>query len=99
MSAVTVTTVDQFIHNMTPSFEGKSFVHTVVKNMGLCVEVTDYMAWVLRVSAIVRTAVSLPGIVGAALSLGVTCRQRNRSSVSVQVSLYIWSVSCLLSCQ
>ena len=99
MSAVTVTTVDQFIHNMTPSFEGKSFVHTVVKNLGLCVEVTDYMAWVLRVSAIVRTTVSLPGIVGAALSLGVTCRQRNRSSVSIQVSLYIWSVSCLLSCE
>ena len=99
MSAVTVTTVEQFIHNTTPSFEDKSFVHTVVKNMGLCVEVTDYIAWVLRVNAIVRTAVSLPGIVGAALSLGVTCRQQNRSSVSVQVGLYIWSVSCLLSCQ
>lgn len=92
MTAVTMDTYHNFSNGTTyvrTAFSA-SFVFTVVKNLGLCVEVTNYLAWVLQVNAIVQTVISLPGILGAAFSLRVTCLRRNRSSLSVQVSLNVF---------
>ena len=97
-TTITVSTVSKSSSNDTQEcFAGASFVYTLVRSLGLCVEVTDHLARVLRTNAIVQAAVSLPGILGAALALRVTSLRKNRSSLSVQVSpdsnsVFIWSL-------
>lgn len=64
-----------------------SFVYTVVRHMGLCVVMNDYLQRVTSARAFVQVSLAVPGILGALLSLRVTCLRRNRSSLSVQVAL------------
>ena len=57
-----------------------------VRQLGLCMFMTEDIQYIFDVRAIAQFSIGLPGIIGALMSLCVASQRKNRTSLSVQVS-------------